>query len=139
MAVTIDIGNPTDIHPRNKRDVGHRLALLARAKTYGDPALEFSGPTLDRVEISGAVARVTWLHTTGLRTHDDSAMVKGFSLAGADGVYHPAQGKIDGTTVSVSSSLVPIPHFVRYAWSDNPETNLENAAGLPAVPFRTDG
>jgi len=139
MAVILDIGNPTDIHPRNKIDVGHRLALLARAKTYGETALEFSGPTIDHVEIAKETIRAHWLHAAGLRTRDGAPAVKGFELAGADGVYHPAEAKIDGSTIIVSTSLVTEPRFVRYAWADNPATNLENAAGLPAAPFRTDG
>ncbi|MBK9990544.1 MAG: 9-O-acetylesterase [Verrucomicrobia bacterium] len=138
MAVILDIGNPTDIHPRNKHDVGLRLALLARAKTYGENNLEFSGPTLARVEIVNSSARVHWEHATGLRTRDGATAVKGFALAGADGVFHPADAEIDGASVIVSSVNVPAPEFVRYAWADNPETNLENAASLPAAPFRTD-
>jgi sialate O-acetylesterase len=138
MAVILDIGNATDIHPRNKRDVGHRLALLARAKTYGEAKLEFSGPTLDHVQITGTTAHIYWQHAAGLRTRDGHPIVKGFTLAGADGIYHPADAKIEGTQVIVTSTLVPAPKFVRYAWADNPETNLENAAGLPAGPFRTD-
>jgi len=138
MAVILDIGNPADIHPRNKRDVGHRLALLARAKTYGEGSLEFSGPTLDHVVISAASVSVYWQHADGLRTRDGSPLVKGFALAGLDGVFKPAEAKIVGTTTIVSSALVPTPRFIRYAWADNPETDLENAVGLPAAPFRTD-
>jgi len=139
MAVTLDIGNPTDIHPRNKRDVGHRLVLLARTKTYGETTLEATGPTLAHVEISGATTRIHWQHATGLSTHDGTVNVKGFALAGADGVYHPADALIDEETVVITSPAVPEPHTVRYAWADNPETNLENGGALPAAPFRTDG
>ncbi|MFT3869959.1 MAG: sialate O-acetylesterase [Nibricoccus sp.] len=138
MAVILDIGNPSDIHPRNKLDVGRRLALLARAKTYGEKNLECSGPTFERVEIDGATARIHWQHATGLRTRDGSGAVKGFALAGTDGIYHSATAKIDETVAVVTSAEVPAPKFVRYAWADNPETNLENSAALPAAPFRTD-
>jgi len=138
MAVILDIGNPTDIHPKNKRDVGHRLSLIARAKIYGEASLEYSGPTLDHVEISDAAIRIYWQHAAGLRTHDGATTVKGFELAGADGVYHPAEAHINGTTVVVTSADAPAPKFVHYAWADSPETNLENSSALPAAPFRTD-
>jgi sialate O-acetylesterase len=139
MAVTLDIGNPTDIHPRNKQDVGHRLALLARAQVYGEPSLETAGPTLERTEVRGKEVRVHLSHAGGLRARGGAAVVTGFALAGADGVYHPAAARIDGSGVIVSSDAVPAPHTVRYAWADCPTANLENAAGLPAAPFRTDG
>ncbi|MFT3783905.1 MAG: sialate O-acetylesterase [Nibricoccus sp.] len=138
MAVILDIGSSSDIHPRNKRDVGHRLALLARAKDYGETTLEFSGPLMDKVEFNSAQVRVAWKHADGLRTRDGSADVKGFALAGADGVFRAASAKIDGQTVVVTSSEIPTPKFLRYAWADDPETNLENGSALPAAPFRTD-
>lgn len=138
MAVTLDIGNPTDIHPRNKLEAGRRLALLARANIYGEPKLESSGPTFDRIEFDGSAARIYWQHATGLRTRDGTAAVKGFALAGADGIYYPATAKIESSVVIVTSPAVPAPKSVRYAWADNPATNLENAAALPAAPFRTD-
>jgi len=139
MAVTLDIGNPTNIHPRNKQDVGHRLALLARAQIYGEPTLEAAGPTLVCTEISGNQVRVHLSHAGGLRARGGAPAVTGFALAGADGVYHPAEARIDGAGVVVSSDAVPAPHTVRYAWADCPTANLENAAGLPAASFRTDG
>jgi sialate O-acetylesterase len=138
MAVILDIGNPTDIHPRNKHDVGHRLALLARAKTYGEHSLECSGPTLDHVVVSAASVTVHWKNASGLRTRDGSPVVQGFELAGLDGIFKPADAKIVGITTVVSSPLVPAPRLIRYAWADNPATNLENNDKLPAAPFRTD-
>lgn len=138
MVVTLDIGNPADIHPRNKQEVGRRLALLALARTYGVARIEDSGPTLQRVAIEGAIARVLWNHAAGLRTRDGAADVKGFELAGADGAFHPAEATIEGESVRVTSAAVPAPRAVRYAWADAPATNLCNAAGLPAAPFRTD-
>jgi len=138
MAVAFDVGNPLDIHPRNKEDVGHRLALLALARTYG-LSVECEGPTLARTAIEGGHATVHFTHATGLATHDGSEAVLGFSVASADRRYHAAQARIHGETVVVASPAVPAPQTVRYAWADHTETNLVNAAGLPAVPFRTDG
>jgi len=139
MAVILDIGEEHDIHPKNKHDVGLRLALLARAEAYGEKNLVAKGPSLERVEIKGGAARVLWHNADGLRTHDRANAVLGFALAGADGVYHAANARIDGYTVVVTCAAVPAPATVRYAWADWPEVNLENAAGLPAAPFRTDG
>jgi sialate O-acetylesterase len=138
MAVTIDIGDPHDIHPRNKRDVGHRLALLALANTYGQP-VEYSGPVLARSEILGQQVRIRFLHAAGLRTSDGSGAPRGFELGGEDRVFCPADARIEGDTVILQSAEVPAPRAVRYAWADFPDVNLENGAGLPAAPFRTDG
>jgi sialate O-acetylesterase len=139
MAVIIDIGEEHDIHPKDKLDVGLRLALLARAGAYGEKNLVTAGPSLDRVEITGGSVRVQWHDAGGLRTRDHAAAVLGFALAGADGVYHPAEARIDGDSVVVTSRDVAVPLTVRYAWADWPMVNLENGAGLPAAPFRTDG
>jgi len=138
MAVTLDIGNAKDIHPRNKREVGRRLALLARAQVYGEKTLESTGPSLDHVQIANGVARIDWRYSGGLRIRNGGTKLTGFELAGADGVYHPAVASIEGSTVVVTSAAVPVPQTVRYAWADNPDANLENATGLPAAPFRTD-
>lgn len=137
MAVAIDIGNPDDIHPRNKREVGRRLALLARANTYGE-AVEARGPSLERVEIAGKVARVHLAHARGLRVRPGREAVLGFELAGVDGIYKPAAARIEGATVVLESAEVPAPATVRYGWHSSPDCTLENAAGLPAEPFRTD-
>lgn len=140
MAVIVDIGNPKDIHPTNKQDVGHRLALHARRNVYGEKSLLAASPCLDRVEIKGASARVYWKNGDALKTRDGAGRVLGFELAGADGVYHPAVAGIVGDTmIEVTSPEVPQPVNVRYAWADNPQVNLENRIGLPATPFRTDG
>lgn len=138
MAVTIDIGDPRDIHPRNKQDVGRRLALLARAGTYEETDIVATGPTLARVQIDGAEARIHWNSARGLHTRDGAADVLGFELAGADGKFHRATARINGETVIVTAAAVPAPQHVRYAWADSPATNLVNDAGLPAAPFRTD-
>ncbi len=134
MAVAVDIGDPADIHPRNKRTVGTRLGLAARALAYGE-ALEYSGPRLRLVTPEGASLRVWLDHAEGLATRGGGA-VEGFEVAGADGKYVPAEARIEGATVVVSSAAVSAPWSVRYGWADNPRVSLYNAAGLPAAPFR---
>jgi sialate O-acetylesterase len=136
MVVTLDIGDPNDIHPRNKREVGRRLALVARARTYGE-ALVHEGPRLLGVDIAGSSARVRFTNAAGLAT-SDAQPPRGFTLAGADGKAWPAHAVIDGESVVLSHPRVPAPRAVRYAFSDAPDVNLQNAAGLPAWPFRTD-
>lgn len=137
VSCTIDIGMEKDIHPSNKQDVGHRLALIARAKTYGQN-IEFSGPLYKSYEMMGHCIRIHFDHTTdGLKTNDDRP-VTGFAIAGPDHVWHWATATIDGNSVIVSSDKVKFPVAVRYAWADNPACNLYNGANLPAFPFRTD-
>jgi sialate O-acetylesterase len=135
-AVTIDIGEANDIHPRNKREVGRRLALNALAQTYR-LAVPYSGPVFDRLSTESGKLRVRFRHAEGLRTVDDAPVV-GFAVAGADRKFKWAQAKIDGDTVIVWSPDVPLPIAVRYGWSNNPAVNLINGAGLPASPFRSD-
>jgi sialate O-acetylesterase len=135
MGVTIDIGNPTDIHPRNKQDVGARLALAARAISYGEP-IEYSGPLFRQAVPEGSTMRVWFDHTgSGLRAKD--GVLRGFEIAGADRKFVPAQASIDGETVVVSATSIDNPVYVRYAWADDPVCNLYNAEGLPASPFRS--
>jgi sialate O-acetylesterase len=136
MAVTIDVGEENDLHPRNKRDVGRRLALWALANTYRHKVIP-SGPLFQRYIIEGNVVRLHFRHSTGLKT-SDGAPPKGFAIAGEDRRFVWADARIDGRTVVVSSPLVLKPVAVRYAWADNPRVNLYNEAGLPASPFRTD-
>lgn len=136
MAVTTDIGDIKDIHPKNKQEVGRRLALWALAKTYGKDCV-FSGPLFDAMEIRDGKATLSFRYAEG------GLVAKGgdpthFEIAGADGVYKPAQAKIEGEKLVVSSSEVAEPKAVRFAWSDTAEPNLFNQAGLPASPFRTD-
>lgn len=137
MVVTIDIGDPYDIHPTNKQEVGRRLALLARARTYGEAELAHEGPRLERVRVEGARVSVQLRGAEGLRTRDGGP-VRGFALAGRDGRFVAARAEIDGEGVIVTSPEVPEPHAVRYAFAADPDANLENGAGLPAEPFRTD-
>ena len=136
MAVTIDIGDENDIHPRNKLDVGRRLAAWALAGTYGQPVVP-SGPLFDRFKIEGNQVRLRFKHGAGLKTSDGGPL-KGFAIAGEDRRFVWADARIDGDTVIVSSPMVQKPAAVRYGWADNPIANLYNKAGLPASPFRTD-
>lgn len=132
-----DIGDPGDIHPRNKQEVGRRLSLLARSLVYGD-TIEASGPTFARVEMDGQRARVWFSSKSKLRSRDPGR-VSGFELAGRDGAFHCAEAAITDDHVVVQSARVPEPTHVRYAFTDTGEGDLENAAGLPALSFRTDG
>ncbi len=136
MAVTIDIGDPDDIHPRNKQEVGRRLALIARQKLYGIPG-DWSGPVFKGAEREGLAMRVHFDHAaTGLVAHDKP--LAAFAVAGADRRFFPAAARIDGATVLVSAPEVPAPVAVRYAWTNAPDANLFDGAGLPAAPFRSD-
>jgi sialate O-acetylesterase len=135
MAVAIDIGGE-DLHPRNKLDVGRRLAAWALAATYGQKVVP-SGPLFERYTIEGNKVRVSFKHGGGLKTIDGGP-VKGFAIAGEDRRFVWADARIDGDTVVISSPAVPKPVAVRYGWADNPIVNLYNSAGLPASPFRTD-
>jgi sialate O-acetylesterase len=136
MAVTIDIGDVNHIHPQNKQEVGRRLALIARAKTYGEN-IPYSGPIYQTQAIQGNKIELTFTHTDkGLLAKGDT--LKGFTIAGADKKFYPAQAIISGTKVIVTSSDVTNPVAVRYAWANNPICNLYNGVNLPASPFRTD-
>ena len=136
LAVTIDIGEADDIHPRNKYDVGKRLALQALAKTYGRE-LVFEGPMVQTYTVRGCEIEIAFRSAEGLTTSDGKAPA-GFWIAGSDHVFHPAEARIEGEKVVVFSPGVEFPVAVRYAWGNNPSCNLVNAAGLPASPFRTD-
>jgi sialate O-acetylesterase len=136
QAVAIDIGEADDIHPKNKQEVGRRLALLARAKVYGG-SVDFSGPVFNRMVREGTALRVSFDYAgNGLIARDKP--LQSFQVAGADQKFYPAIAQIERDTVVVSSTQVPEPVAVRYAWTNSPEANLYNGAGLPAVPFRTD-
>jgi sialate O-acetylesterase len=138
LAVAVDIGDEKDIHPKNKQDVGKRLALAALAVAYGRK-LEFSGPVYRSMKVEGNAIRLSFDHTGGGLTAKGGAPLTGFSIAGEDGRFVWADASIDGTDVVVSSVSVKKPVAVRYGWADNPALNLYNGAGLPASPFRTDG
>ena len=137
MAVIIDIGEAKDIHPKNKQDVGKRLALAALAQTYRRP-VAYSGPLYKSMKVKGNVAEVRFSHTDGGLVAKGGGTLRGFAIAGMDQEFVWADAAIDGAKVIVSSDEVPHPAAVRYAWANNPDCNLYNGAGLPASPFRTD-
>jgi sialate O-acetylesterase len=138
MVTSIDLGDPTDIHPRNKGPVGERLARFARANTYGEDIV-YSGPIFDSLTIENEHAVVKFQHAGhGLKSLDGQPL-RHFQVAGAEGKFVPAEAKIAGDTLRIHSAEVPEPRAVRYAWSANPENpNFANEDGLPASPFRTD-
>lgn len=139
MAIINDVGEANDIHPKNKKDPGERLARWALARDYGK-SMVYSGPLFKSSVANDATIRVTFDQSgAGLKSRDGGAL-KRFEIAGADKVWHWAEAKIDGTdSVIVSSPEVKAPVAVRYAWAANPEgANLVNSEGLPASIFRTD-
>ena len=146
MAVTTDIGNFDDIHPRNKQEVGRRLAMLALKNTYVDDLQdqpfegEASGPLFESISTNGSKVRVTFEHTgkrLGVRGQGEA--LKGFTVCGEDHVFHDASAKIvDDVVVELQCDAVEKPIAVRFGWSRNAEMNLINDAGLPASPFRSD-
>jgi len=136
MAVAIDIGEANDIHPRNKQDVGKRLALAALAIAY-EQKIVYSGPIYRSMRIEGNKIRIFFNHVgSGLVAKGEN--LTGFAIAGEDRKFVWANAKIEGNTVVVWSEQVPKPVAVRYGWADNPDCNLYNKEGLPASPFRTD-
>jgi sialate O-acetylesterase len=137
MAVTTDIGNIQDIHPKNKQDVGLRLALWALTQDYGKKGMEFSGPLYKEAKVEGAKIRVRFEHGAELKARDGNALTH-FTIAGADQKFVEAQAVVDGDSVVVQSSEVSQPVAVRFGWREDAEPNLVNGAGLPASPFRTD-
>jgi len=136
MALAIDIGDPDNIHPGNKQEVGRRLALNALGIAYGKKIV-YSGPIYRAMEPEYGTIVLLFNHLGGGLVAKGDAL-KGFTIAGADKKFVPAQAKIDGNYVVVSSPEVKDPVAVRYSWAINPDGNLYNKAGLPASPFRTD-
>ena len=136
LASAIDIGEANDIHPRNKQEVGRRLSLAAFALAYKQK-MTYSGPLFSGMKITDGKAVLTFSHVdNGLVVKGDT--LKGFAICGSDKQYVSAQAKIDGQRVIVWSDQVKQPVAIRYGWANNPECNLYNAAGLPAIAFRTD-
>jgi sialate O-acetylesterase len=136
LAVTVDTGDPDNIHPKDKKVVGERLALCALAREYGKKISD-AGPTFTSVEHLPGALKLHFSHTVG------GLVVKGdkleeFAVAGRDRQWHWADAKVEGDSVVVSSPMVSDPQAARYAWQANPAATLYNGAGLPAVPFRTD-
>ena len=137
MAVTLDIGDPNDVHPHNKEPLGDRLVRIALANVY-HRELEYSGPVYESMAIEGSSIRLKFAHLGGGLVAKDGPL-RWFQVAGADRKFVDAEAKIDGQSIVVSRSDVTVPQAVRYAWDNYPEgANLFNAAGLPAAPFRTD-
>ena len=136
MAVTIDVGDARNIHPKNKQDVGKRLALWALAKTYGKDIV-YCGP-LYKSMTRQADKIILKFDCVGGGLLARGSRLKGFAIAGADKKFVWADAKIEGDTIVVTGSGVKTPAAVRYAWAPNPTCNLYNKEGLPASPFRTD-
>jgi sialate O-acetylesterase len=136
MAVGIDVGDPDNIHPKDKQTIGKRLSLWARAEVYGEK-IPFSGPLLTSHKTSDGEVTLSFDHTDGGLVAKDGEL-RGFAIAGADQKWVWAKARIVDNQVIVSSSDVKSPTAVRYAWANNPDCNLYNGAGLPASPFRTD-
>jgi sialate O-acetylesterase len=136
LVTAVDIGDPGDLHPTNKQEVGRRLALVARAQVYHEP-VAYSGPAFKSSHVEGATLRIAFDHVQGLHA-PSAAVVKGFAVAGPDRIFHWADATIAGDGVHLSSKRVPQPVAARYDWDGNPQGNLRNEADLPAFPFRTD-
>lgn len=137
MAVTIDIGDAKDIHPKNKQEVGRRLSLIARANAYAQK-IPFSGPIYESYKVEGNIIRIKFSNIEGGLKTRNGEPVKGFSISGLDHKFQWADAKIEGNEVIVWSKEISNPIAVRYAWAENPECNLYNNADLPTSPFRTD-
>ena len=149
VASAIDIGNASDIHPKNKQDVGKRLARWALRDVHGKDAV-VSGPTFKLMKVEGSTAVISFDHlggglmvaskeATAATVETPGAELKRFAICGEDRKWQWATATIEGDTVKVSADGVSAPVAVRYAYSSNPEgANLYNKAGLPAIPFRTD-
>jgi sialate O-acetylesterase len=136
LAVTIDVGDPNNLHPPRKTEIGQRLVLWALGTTYGKKIV-YSGPLYDAMEIKGGEAHVRFSQVgDGLDSHGEA--FKGFAIAGEDRKFHWANARIEGDEVIVSSPEVSAPVAVRYGWANSPECSLYNKNGLPASPFRTD-
>jgi sialate O-acetylesterase len=137
LAVTIDVGDPDNVHPKDKEPVGKRLALIALAQAYGEK-VEYSGPVYAGMKMDGGSIRIHFSKVGGSLVAKGGPL-SGFEIAGADRHFVAAHAGIEGDAVVVRSDLVPAPVAVRFAWADYPAgVNLYNSAGLPAAPFRTD-
>ncbi|MDY2605130.1 MAG: sialate O-acetylesterase, partial [Alloprevotella sp.] len=133
MAVSSDLGDSLDVHPRRKHEVARRLTVSALAHTYGCPTVG-NGPHYDGFRTEGQTLRALFSTADGLRAADGAAL-RGFEVADEDGVFHPAKARIDGTTVVLESPEVKRPCAVRYAYRPYTDANLVNGAGLPASTF----
>ena len=136
MAVAIDAGDQWDIHPKNKKTVGERLFLLARAKAYGEKGVASTGPMAKEAKFGKDRVTITFDLEEGTSLVANSDLLVGFELAGEDRIFHKAEAKIDGNTIEVRCQAVPEPIMVHYAWAGFPEVGLYDNTGLPATPFR---
>jgi sialate O-acetylesterase len=137
IVTAIDTGDQADIHPKNKQEVGRRLALVAEATTYGKK-VAYSGPVFQSATVEGATIRITFTQLGGGLVAQGGTALTGFEIAGSDGNFVAADAKIDGSTVVVSSAQVTAPVAVQYDWSAYPNGNLYNQASLPTFPFKSD-
>ena len=137
MAVSIDVGDPYDIHPNNKKPVGERLYLRAKEMDYKDSVGVFQGPVYDSFRIEGNKIRLKFKSTGSGLMSKDGKDLRTFEVAGEDGKYVPAKAVIEGNDVLVWSDAVKKPLSARHAWDSNPAVNLYNKEGLPATSFRT--
>ncbi|MEP2775956.1 MAG: sialate O-acetylesterase [Luteolibacter sp.] len=138
MAVTMDIGEANNIHPKEKKPVGERLARLALARTYGQSELVDSGPMFREFKVEGDKIRLGFDHVGGGLTTNDEKPLTHFTIAGDDKVFHPADATFDRDTILVSSAKVRDPKAVRFGWGNTDDTNFVNEEGLPSPSFRTD-
>lgn len=138
MVVTIDVGEANNLHPPDKWDIGHRLALCARARQYGESGLAYQAPMYESMRIEGKTIRLFFRHAAGLAPKA-GAKISGFAIAGGDGKWAWADAIIAKDTVIVSAAAVAAPTQVRYGWGQNPPVSLYNSDGLPASPFQTNG
>jgi sialate O-acetylesterase len=136
IVITTDVGNATDIHPRNKKTVGDRLSYWALHQQYGSKSTQYSGPIYESMKLEGNKAVLKFKFADGLNSKD--ASLKGFTIAGKDQKFVDANAKIIGDNIEVWSDAIANPEAVRFGWQTVPDDNLFNAAGLPATPFRTD-
>ncbi|MGB7325396.1 MAG: sialate O-acetylesterase [Rubripirellula sp.] len=138
MVVTMDIGNPTNIHPKQKKPVGERLALLALKRDYGQSEIVDSGPLYSGHSIDGATVRLTFTNRGSGLISRDKKPLSNFTIAGSDKAFVAAEANIVGDAIVVHSDQVPHPVAVRFAWGSADTPNLTNEEGLPASSFRTD-
>ena len=135
MATAVDIGDVSSIHPKNKQEVGRRLALIAENRVFGESEVEYSGPQYESMAVEGNAIRLKFSHVAGgLTVH--GAGLTGFAVTSDGKTWFNSTARIDGDCVIVSSDAAPKPIAARYAWADNPPISLYNAAGLPASPFK---
>jgi len=137
MAVSIDVGTPLDIHPNNKSEVGERLARIALAKSY-DLNINYQGPEVQQISQNKNTLILNYDEEETLINANKPGPLRGFSVAGKDGLFYDAEATISQNSITVSSTEVSEPIYVRYAWSANPDADLYDSEGLPAIPYRND-